>query len=73
MNKSIGTVIIAPMTTKFKKYPSRTSIVFQEKEGWIVLDQIRTVDKKQLIKKLGTLEDKQKRRVKQILQTMLVD
>jgi len=73
MNKSIGTVIIAPMTTKSKEYPTRISIVFQNKKGWIVLDQIRTVDKNRLIKKLGALEDEQKQRVKQVLQAMLVD
>jgi len=53
MNKHIETVIIAPMTTKGLPYPCRVPIRFKSKDGWIVLDQIRTVDKKWLIKKLG--------------------
>ena len=73
MNKTIGTVIIAPMTTKSKGYPSRVELVFENKKGWIVLDQIRTVDKKRLVKILGSLEEEQKNRVKEVLQAMLVD
>ena len=53
MNRYIGTVIIAPMTTKGRKYPTRISCSFQGKKGQIVLDQIRTVDKKRLVKNLG--------------------
>ena len=51
MNKIIGTVIIAPMTTKSHPYPTRVELNFQEKKGWIVLDQIRTVDKNRLLKR----------------------
>jgi mRNA interferase MazF len=51
MNQFIGTVIIAPMTTKSKSYPSRVELSFQGKKGYIVLDQIRTVDKSRFIKK----------------------
>ena len=53
MNDNLGTVIIAPMTTKSHAYPSRVQVSFQDKKGWIVLDQIRTVDKRRLIKGLG--------------------
>lgn len=56
MNNYINTVIIAPMTTKGKVYPTRIECEFQEKKGLIVLDQIRTVDKTRLVKKLGHLE-----------------
>jgi mRNA interferase MazF len=55
MNRHIATVIIAPMTTKGHLYPSRVSCKFEGKEGQIVLDQIRTVDKVRLVKKLGHL------------------
>lgn len=55
MNKNIRTVIIAPMTTKTRKYPSRIQINFQNKTGDIVLDQIRTIDKCRLVKKLGSI------------------
>lgn len=56
MNNYINTVIIAPMTMKGKVYPTRIECEFQEKKGLIVLDQIRTVDKTRLVKKLGHLE-----------------
>lgn len=55
MNHHISTVIVAPMTTKGRKYPTRISCSFQGKKGQIVLDQIRTIDKRRLVKKLGTL------------------
>jgi mRNA interferase MazF len=55
MNHHIGTVIIAPMTTKGRNYPTRVPCTFQGVEGQIVLDQIRTVDKARLVKKLGRL------------------
>ena len=53
MNHFISTVIVAPMTTKGRNYPTRISCSFQGKSGQIVLDQIRTVDKRRLVKKLG--------------------
>ncbi len=55
MNRHIATVIVAPMTTRVHSYPSRVSIKFEGKDGQIVLDQIRTVDKARLVKKLGHL------------------
>jgi mRNA interferase MazF len=55
MNRNISTVIIAPMTTKGSSYPTRVDCKFQGKEGQIVLDQIRTVDKTRLVKKLGQI------------------
>ena len=58
MNRHIQTVIVAPMTTKGKKYPTRVECKFKSKKGQIVLDQIRTVDKTRLVKKLGDLSAK---------------
>lgn len=58
MNHHINTVIIAPMTTKSRSYPTRIGCRLQGKLGQIVLDQIRTVDKRRLIKKIGRLESK---------------
>jgi mRNA interferase MazF len=55
MNRHIGAVIIAPMTTKGRRYPTRVECTFQGVEGQIVLDQIRTVDKSRLVKNLGRL------------------
>ncbi|MCP4115782.1 MAG: type II toxin-antitoxin system PemK/MazF family toxin [Desulfobacteraceae bacterium] len=56
MNRNIRTVIIAPMTSAKKDYPTRVSCIFQKKQGQIVLDQIGTIDKARLIKKLGTID-----------------
>lgn len=54
----LNTVIVAPMTTKCKSYPTRLSIKFAKKMGFIVLDQIRTVDKTRLVQFLGVLDKK---------------
>ena len=56
MNRWIRTVIVAPMTTKGREYPTRVACRFEGKEGQIVLDQMRTVDKSRLIRKLGSLD-----------------
>lgn len=73
MNRTIGTVIIAPMTTKSHAYPTRVELEFLDKRGWIVLDQIRTVDKIRLIKKIGKIRDDETLKVKDVLREMLVD
>lgn len=57
MNKYINTLIVAPMTSKIKNYPTRVTVTFDGKKGNIVLDQIRTIDKSRIIKKLGTLDN----------------
>ena len=67
MNHHISTVIIAPMTTKGRAYPSRVICEFQGKTGQIVLDQIRTVDKSRLFKKIGQLSENEQREVLDIL------
>ncbi len=73
MNRTIQTIIIAPMTTKSHSYPTRVPLKFENKEGWIVLDQIRTVDRVRLIKKLGKIKQIEIEKTKSILQEMLID
>jgi len=73
MNKYIGTVIIAPMTTQSHDYPSRVPVTFQDKQVWIVLDQIRTVDKRRLIKRIGKIDVRTIARVKTVLSEMLIE
>ena len=67
MNNSIRTIIIAPMTTKIRDYPTRLTTFFDNKHAQIVLDQIRTVDKSRLIKKMGRIDKKTQEQVLSIL------
>ena len=70
MNRHLRTVVVAPMTTKGKTYPSRVSCRFQGKAGFVVLDQIRTVDRARLIKRLGRISSKASASVLEVLQEM---
>lgn len=73
MNKHIATVIVAPMTTKGQPYPTRIVCQFQGKEGQIVLDQIRTVDKTRLVKKLGQISSDEQEAVLNTLAEMFAE
>ena len=70
MNRAIKTLIIAPMTSKSKEYPTRIKI---NDKSFIVLDQIKTIDKKRVIKYLNVLDKKSIKSVKNIIQEILVD
>jgi mRNA interferase MazF len=70
MNRHIRTVIIAPMTSSLKDYPSRVTTTFRDKRGQIVLDQLRTVDKSRLIRKLGSIKTSAREKVISVLQEM---
>ena len=72
-DKNISTVIIAPLTTKSHFYPTRIPLKFTGKEAWIVLDQLRTIDRKRLIRKRGEIDQKTINQVKSIIKEMLVD
>lgn len=63
LNRHIRTVIIAPMTTAVRAYPTRINCTFAGKKGQVVLDQIRTVDKTRLVKKLGTISTRTQQQV----------
>jgi mRNA interferase MazF len=67
MNRHIATVIVAPMTTKGKDYPTRVSCSFKGKQGQVVLDQLRTVDKSRLVKNLGIISQEAQANVLSIL------
>jgi len=73
MNRHIATVIVAPMTTKGRQYPTRVSCHFQGKRGQIVLDQLRTVDKVRLVKTLGRIGSKVQQTVIAVLGEMFAD
>ena len=70
MNHYIGTVIIAPLATKGRSYPTRVPITFQRKKGHIVLDQIRTIDKSRLVKKIGRISKDTSQKVLEVLADM---
>jgi len=70
MNRHIRTVIVAPMTTAGKEYPTRIPCTFKKKKGQIVIDQIRTIDKSRLIKRLGTIDPKTQLEVIAVLQRL---
>lgn len=61
------------MTSQSKKYPSRVAVNHNEKQGWVVLDQIRTVDKQRIVKILDCLTETEINVVKSIIKEMLVD
>lgn len=67
MNHNLRTAIVAPMTTKGRAYPSRVKCRFKGKIGWVVLDQIRTVDQIRLLKRLGRIDSKAAAEVLQVL------
>jgi len=70
INRHIRTVIVAPMTTAGKEYPTRISCTFKKKKGQIVIDQIRTIDKSRLIKRLGTIDSNTQLAVIAVLQSL---
>lgn len=72
-NRLIATVIVAPMTTRGRAYPTRVPCEFQNKAGQIVLDQLRTVDKSRLLKHLGTLEVAEQKQVLATLAEMFTE
>ena len=73
MNRHLRTVVIAPMTSKSRDYPTRVLVKHNKQEGWVVLDQIRTIDKKRIIKSLGTLSAKEIKECKSVLRETFVD
>ena len=70
MNRHIQTVVVAPMTTKGRTYPTRVPCRFQGKEGQVVLDQLRTVDRQRLVKRLGTVSAAVQTEVLRVLSEM---
>jgi len=72
MNRHIGTVIVAPMTTKGRDYPTRVPCTFQGREGQVVLDQIRTVDRARLVRRLGRLSSPTGVRIGETLVEMFI-
>ncbi len=70
MNRHIRTVIVAPMTSQGQAYPTRVAGEFQGKKGQVILDQIRTVDKSRLVRKLGEIDPRTRESVLEVLQEL---
>ena len=73
MNKYLRTVVIAPMTTSSRKYPTRVKVKHDNKIGRIVLDQIRTTDRQRIIKVFGELQDFEIQELKSVLKETYID
>lgn len=73
MNKYLRTIVIAPVTTSSKKYPTRVKVKHDNKSGWIVLDQIRTIDRQRIIKIFGELQDFEIQELKSVLKETYID
>jgi len=73
LNKYLQTIIVAPMTSQSRNYPTRIEVKHDNKKGWVVLDQIRTIDKQRVIKILDVLSEKEINQVKMTIKELLVD
>jgi mRNA interferase MazF len=73
MNKHLNTLVVAPMTGSSKAYPTRIAIKHNNQSGWVVIDQIRTIDKIRIIKSLGQLSEKEIAKVKDVIKETFVD
>lgn len=73
MNRFLRTIVIAPMTSQSRDYPSRVKIKQNNKDGWILLDQIRTIDKQRIVKIFDELSEKEIEKIKLIIKEIFVD
>lgn len=73
MNKYLQAIVIAPMTSSSKPYPTRVEVKHKATKGWIAIDQIRTIDRIRIVKRFETLIDKEIERVKNVIQEIFVD
>lgn len=73
MNDHLRTIVIAPMTSKSKKYPTRVKINHNNQEGWIVIDQLRTIDKIRIVKTFDSLLESEIKECKRVIRETFVD
>lgn len=73
MNKYLNTIVIAPLTTNLRKYPTRVSVHHNGKKGMVAIDQIRTVDKSRIIRFFAILTDSEIKKCKEIIKETFVD
>jgi mRNA interferase MazF len=73
MNKYLQTIVVAPMTTSSKSYPTRVEIKHNQTKGWIAIDQIRTIDRARIVKRYETLTTKEVVKVKNVIKETFVE
>lgn len=73
MNHNLRTVVVCPLTSSSKKYPTRIPVKHNDKSRWIVVDQIRTIDKSRVVKNFNTLSNAKIQKVKDVLKETFVD
>ena len=73
MNKYLQTIVVAPMTTSSKPYPTRVEVKHNKTKGWVVIDQIRTVDRTRILKTFDFLTENEISRIKAVIQETFVD
>lgn len=73
MNRYLNTIVIAPITTKSRSYPTRVKVRHDQKTGWIVVDQVLTVDLKRIIKMLGKLHSREIHQLREVIREAYVD
>lgn len=73
MNDNLRTVVIAPMTSSSRNYPTRVKVKHNSQEAWVVMDQLITIDKIRMVEKYGSLTEKEIRECKRVIQETFVD
>ncbi|MGF1585180.1 MAG: type II toxin-antitoxin system PemK/MazF family toxin [Bacteroidales bacterium] len=73
MNRHLRTLIVAPVTSRSKNYPTRIKVQVDDKSGWLVIDQIRTIDKQRVVKSFGRLKDAEIESIRLVIKETFVD
>lgn len=73
MNKYLQTIVVAPMTTSSRPYPTRVEVKHNRTKGWVVLDQIRSIDRTRIVKTYNSLTEKEVSKIKAIIKETYVD
>jgi mRNA interferase MazF len=73
MNRYLQTIVVAPMTSSSKPYPTRVEVKHKKAKGWIAVDQIRTIDRQRIVKIFGKLSDEEIESLKAVIKETFVD
>ena len=73
MNRFLQTIVIAPMTSSSKPYPTRVDVKHNKTKGWVVLDQIRTIDRRRIVKSFASLTEKEINKIRAVIRETYVD